>query len=543
MNSAGLEYRLESPRLRLRQSTCISTAFMCSQQPKQAKQPKQQKGRWLLRDQLKTKKTRNRPPSAACALQIHVNKRVLSGVVAHNAAGNGGTPTSLRPSSPPNNTNGWRRDLSLQRQLESNARVAFQRSVNVGEDRMDLMTAALAIEAEDDALTSNGSPVPFPMGAFRQRIVRFADSVEALLKIEAENADYGDDISSEKNETQSTTKIVATAERYLFSVLKFRLPNSSREVEGEKDVTGKAIQYDHPGVHFSPDHCYISRVLTKKVGCAAILAIILDALIRELTSRGVLKNMVKIACKGSSSLPYCVILDLSISSDWTINATPCDSLILVLLHLKRSFWPFAWETEKRMRNGNSSIPKMYADGMHSHNNEDCAMMDALGSGFTGAAKSALQIWKGNFQESNDAYLEAVSRAAAHRLKRGIWTTTGGGDIKRCIVACERLVILHKCGNAVAICDTVNGFLSMRDLGVLYFHDGSYKECSTLLSECQSFLRENPDMGLISDLSFVHEDSVLLDELLQCSLQSVATQNSRDRMSLDNDEMRYTELPW
>ena len=35
----------------------------------------------------------------------------------------------------------------------------------------------------------------------------------------------------------------------------------------------------------------------------------------------------------------------------------------------------------------------------------------------------------------------MARAAEHRLRRGIWTSPGAGDIRRATSACERLVLL------------------------------------------------------------------------------------------------------
>jgi hypothetical protein len=38
-------------------------------------------------------------------------------------------------------------------------------------------------------------------------------------------------------------------------------------------------------------------------------------------------------------------------------------------------------------------------------------------------------------------VRAISATAAHRLQRGIWTSPGAGDLRRCVAACERLVML------------------------------------------------------------------------------------------------------
>ena len=56
-------------------------------------------------------------------------------------------------------------------------------------------------------------------------------------------------------------------------------------------------------------------------------------------------------------------------------------------------------------------------------------------GFRGAAKSALG------SEEVSAEVRAITATAAHRLQRGIWTSPGGGDLRRCLGACERLAML------------------------------------------------------------------------------------------------------
>jgi hypothetical protein len=61
---------------------------------------------------------------------------------------------------------------------------------------------------------------------------------------------------------------------------------------------------------------------------------------------------------------------------------------------------------------------------------------------------------------NDAETVAIARTAAHRLARGVWTSSGGGCIRRAIAACERLVTLLGEGTPEAGCEC-------RDLGALY----------------------------------------------------------------------------
>jgi hypothetical protein len=67
--------------------------------------------------------------------------------------------------------------------------------------------------------------------------------------------------------------------------------------------------------------------------------------------------------------------------------------------------------------------------------------------------AALEVTDG----PGDAYTTVISKAASHRIARGVWTSPGAGDIRRATVACERLVLLL--GEA--------GSLERRDLAALY----------------------------------------------------------------------------
>lgn len=82
-----------------------------------------------------------------------------------------------------------------------------------------------------------------------------------------------------------------------------------------------------------------------------------------------------------------------------LNTCSSEVLVELLRHLKRTYWPYAWDSSvdrQRMSSG----------------------------GFRAAAKAAL----GSGEMT--AALRAVSATAAHRLQRGIWTSPGAGDINR-----------------------------------------------------------------------------------------------------------------
>ena len=60
----------------------------------------------------------------------------------------------------------------------------------------------------------------------------------------------------------------------------------------------------------------------------------------------------------------------------------------------------------------------------------------------------------------NAELQAISRVAEHRLERGIFTSTGGGDLRRALAAAERLAILVRWARMLlTVCQTLRTTLS------------------------------------------------------------------------------------
>uniref|UniRef100_A0A7S1X9J8 Uncharacterized protein n=1 Tax=Tetraselmis chuii TaxID=63592 RepID=A0A7S1X9J8_9CHLO len=95
-----------------------------------------------------------------------------------------------------------------------------------------------------------------------------------------------------------------------------------------------------------------------------------------------------------------------------MNTCTMDALYEVLVHLKRSYWPFGWDSS-------------YTQGGESF---------ASYGGFDAAARAAVEGMQ-------SAEMEAISRTAAHRLSRGIWTSPGAGDLRRAKAAAERICML------------------------------------------------------------------------------------------------------
>lgn len=401
------------------------------------------------------------------------------------------TVDACRASSIPS---GWVHDTTEMVKQARTARIAFRRSVAGGECGLDVLHAALQAEAEDDARVST-SAVRFPVSAFEKRVTRIADDILKLPGCSVHG------LTTSEDRTARTKRIVDATRMYLFERMRFRLSASS-SVED-------AVVYEHPGVYVQPATIYVSRVLISKEGSAPALAIVLDAVLKRIFLRRAEagdKSLLAVRVESNNhSLPTCTIMSISAMAPSLVNVTPVDVIVQQQL-LKVSFWPFQWDSSGGRRT---------------------SLMQSFGTGFEDAARAAiLRLQK----KSQRAYIDAVSRAAAHRLRRGIWTTTGGGDINRCITACERLcTVVDECET-----DALGAFdrlVAHRDLAVLYFHDGRWKECRSMLKRC---IAGDTDAAVAGDDS----DSKIASELLR------ALEDDDNDVGNDGDGMaRITELPW
>ena len=404
---------------------------------------------------------------------------------------------------------GWVHDTKLTDALANNAREEFRRSVTRGECRADMLNAALHAEAEDDALVSTCA-VSFPVQAYEKRVTKLAD---AMLTMSAVRTAL-DDVQDRRERTE---RIVAATSASFF------------ETFSVTSTLETGVVYENPGVYVLPSSVYISRVLIQKQGCSSSLSIILDGVLKQIAIRSASSSLLTVRVSDTQDprrLPECTVLPIGALAPTLMNATPIDILIRQHLLLKIAFWPFQWVTS-----GTSSTPPPASNtggGEWTLN----TVMNSFGSGFADAAQAAITHSE---RKSQSAYLEAVSRAAAHRLRRGVWTTTGGGDLNRCIAVCERLCII------IDECDTetlseVDRIVAYRDLAVLYFHDGRRKKCLELLHTCVAAVR---NLGFNDD-----DGSVDLKRVLELAnlLEKDGCDNEEDR-DATNARPVYTELPW
>lgn len=280
--------------------------------------------------------------------------------------------------------------------LAKKLRAAFLANVARGEAGIDAAEAALLISAEDDALMSV-TGVPLPVEPYLQRISAMADDLAALLPA--------------LGSAPAPADVIAAVEAYLWERQRFRPPSAP--------AIGAGVKVDHPGVYEDPRHAYLNCLLTRKVGSPATLAVLYAALWRLLLSRGAVGFAVRVrlprsAVERPDAVPLAQGGALAQASRF-VNAWPAvDALADMLRQLKRGYWPFRWDT-----------------ALDADEDGPCGS----GGGFLAAALAALNTGE------EDAATTAIARTAAHRLARGVWTSSGAGDLRRARAAAERLVAL------------------------------------------------------------------------------------------------------
>ena len=300
-------------------------------------------------------------------------------------------------------------------------------TVERGEAGMDLAEAALAVAAEDDALVT-GSVVPLPVEAYLQRLEKMVDELASkrLAHLDAAAAAPRD--------------VLDVVDAYLFGEKRFRVPVSGRS----KLERGLVIV--NPGCYEDAAHAYLHQVLQRRVGCPAAIAIVYGQVLKKLLERGVVDFAVRMDCSDPDARPAPVVLEglgraALVRDGVATNTVTSEVLREVLRLLKRAYWPFAWDTRGR---------------------------DAgTGGGFMAAA-AALTTRRA----AATAGEEAIARTAKHRLSRGIWTSTGAGDLVRAKAAVERLALL--CGATDPV--------EYRDAAVILCHCGEPDVAKVLLDE-------------------------------------------------------------
>ena len=265
--------------------------------------------------------------------------------------------------------------------------------------------------------------MPLPVEPYLARISAMADELAPLLPPDAE-----------------PEAVIAVVEAYLWERQRFRAPSAP--------AIGAGVRVDHPGVYEEPRLAYLNCLLTRRVGSPATLAVLYAALWRLLLARGAVAFAARVVLPRSAvELPQAVPLAqggaLASAARFNLNAWPAvDALADMLRQLKRSYWVRArvMDIAAALHADANALfilfmtalqPWAWDTALDAEEDGPCGS----GGGFLAAARAALNVGE------EDAATTAIARTAAHRLARGVWTSSGAGDLRRARAAAERLVSL------------------------------------------------------------------------------------------------------
>ncbi|KAG6406202.1 hypothetical protein SASPL_133801 [Salvia splendens] len=321
---------------------------------------------------------------------------------------------------------------------------------------VDLARAALQIAAEDDALISHSS-VPLPVDDFIDRLDNLSMG-------------YCSQYSSSFRSTPE--KFLDCLERYLYLNKGFRRTSTRNHVE-------------HRAL-------YLNSVLTHRSGSVSMLSLIYSEILKMLRIWGVLNFDVEIFFpRDSHSSPRgylkqkskesdqshiltsqsllvetfsdgCVCFTFVSCSQYQVPAIlilhfdpemSCSHFMQILNDLKNAFWPF--------------------------------QLNHARSPFLRAAEAAHCVTGSNNAKESASQL-ASSKAARHRLQRGVWTSVHFGDMRRALSACERLILLK------------HDPKDLRDYAVLLYHCEYYEEALQFLKHYQDTKQSGSDIEIEED---------------------------------------------
>ncbi|GFH19462.1 uncharacterized protein HaLaN_16409, partial [Haematococcus lacustris] len=346
------------------------------------------------------------------------------------------------------------------------ARQAFAKAIRGGEPAMNLAQAALWASAEDDALSSH-STIELPVPSFLERLDAVAQHVkqqlaQALPPTSPAASPTGKDAGKEaapaakqpapsggklsfltssprqvndiQLENQNLRSVpaaegagpagsysIAQAEEVLKVVeaalfqwqeqhkgvncLGFKVPEHGRSALPNNTVV------HHAGAWEDSRDGYLHETLIRRQGHPAALAIIYAEVMRRLLEEGVVDFAVRMELNDYDDPP---------------TGVPLPGVTRASLQQQQGL-PSPITAAKGEWDNSSA--DSYEDG---GNNS--------WGGFRAAAKAALG-------QGVSATVQAVSKAAASRIERGVSTSPGAGDIRRATAATERLVLLSEACHA------------------------------------------------------------------------------------------------
>ncbi|XP_042010589.1 uncharacterized protein LOC121759149 isoform X2 [Salvia splendens] len=199
---------------------------------------------------------------------------------------------------------------------------------------------------------------------------------------------------------------------------------------------------------------YLNSVLTHRSGSVSMLSLIYSEILKMLRIWGVLNFDVEIFFpRDSHSSPRGYLKQKSKESDQSHILTSQSLLVEILNDLKNAFWPF--------------------------------QLNHARSPFLRAAEAAHCVTGSNNAKESASQL-ASSKAARHRLQRGVWTSVHFGDMRRALSACERLILLK------------HDPKDLRDYAVLLYHCEYYEEALQFLKHYQDTKQSGSDIEIEED---------------------------------------------
>ncbi|KAH9295390.1 hypothetical protein KI387_038978, partial [Taxus chinensis] len=300
---------------------------------------------------------------------------------------------------------------------EVNGMCNSEREVSISKCiKIDLGRAALEIAAEDDALISHSS-VSLPVDAYISRL----------------------DVLSMEFCRHFLPPRGAPPHIFPMNLERFMY------IHKEFKRTPVSIAGDIRGL-------YLNTVLTRRTGSVIMLALIYAEIVKTVKILGFLDVDIEIDVPHHPTfLPRGYILsDLQgdqgyhkvkgRSHDPPHVLTTQMFLTEILGNLKEIFWPFQYDPNV---SGSLFLRAAYA--------ANCGVGPSIVN-----SESA-------FEPNSRGVELANAKAAEHRLRRGVWTSTRYGDLRRAVAACERLVLLGVDAR------------ELRDYSILLYHCGLYEK--------------------------------------------------------------------
>jgi len=223
--------------------------------------------------------------------------------------------------------------------------------------------------------------------------------------------------------TVSTADVITALEEYLYEQNSYRTPKGWREM-------------------YSPYRTYFHNVVAQKVGIPATLAALYIGCVNRLDARGVLPDGVEVLIQRNTSgggsagvsgpaAPWGIVAGSKRPSN-AVVCTPIMAITLQLSALKRSYWPWEWD-------------------------------EARDSGVLPAVEAA--AYSGDNRMNTAAGVVGIIQPSGRAF----------GDLPMATLATERLLQL------------AGGIgTEQRDLGVLEFHNGNFKEALAHLEAFQQW---------------------------------------------------------